>query len=47
MKLGISAYISLGFLVFMCGLAILAKWIVPFEFDEQNVERLLLSPNMA
>ena len=35
----------LYFLSFVCLMALTAKWISPFPFDEQHIDDLLLSPN--
>src|SRR5690606_27129363 len=33
------------FILFICGVAILAPWISPYPFDEQNIDHILQSPN--
>lgn len=40
-----AAVISAGFILFVVIVAMLAKLISPYSFDEQNVDRILLSPN--
>ncbi len=37
----------LYFIAFVCLIALTAKWITPYPFDEQHIDHLLLSPNSA
>lgn len=39
------AVISMGFVVFVCAIAILAPWITPYSFETQHMDHLLESPN--
>lgn len=40
-----SALFSLIFIVFICLLGMLAEWISPYSFEEQNINSLLTPPN--
>lgn len=40
-----AAVVSAYFILFVCAVALFAKFLAPYAFDEQNVERILLSPN--
>src|SRR5688572_694952 len=33
------------FIVVVCAIAFVAQWIAPFAFDEQFLDRVLISPN--
>ncbi len=39
------ALVCLYFIIFVCFLALTAKWISPYPFDEQHIDDLLRSPN--
>lgn len=40
------ALISLGIILFVCSVAILAPWISPYPFDEQYLDRVLIKPDI-
>jgi len=39
------AFVCLIFIVLLCLIALVAKWITPYPFDEQHIDHLLESPN--
>ncbi len=39
------AYWSMWFILFVCLVAIFANWLAPYSFEEQNMQRILSSPN--
>src|SRR5947207_2348110 len=40
-----AAVISAYFILFVVGVALFARFLAPYTFDGQNIERILLSPN--
>ena len=39
------ALLCLYFIAGVCLMALTAKWITPYPFDEQHIDHLLMSPN--
>ncbi len=39
------AFVCFIFIIFLCLLALVAKWITPYPFDEQHINHLLESPS--